>query len=169
MEHLSEQLRSYVAGLRRYAMALTRDSSDADDLVQETLKRGLMSLKKGNRIDNLRSYLYRTLHNVQVSEYHRRGNGGIHVPLEDAGEQLARQGSQHWNAELRELFVALHALPGEQRNVLILVTIEGFTYQETADILGVPIGTVMSRLSRARRALTEQQHGHTRLAAASED
>lgn len=169
MEQVGEQLRSYVAGLRRYALTLAGNASDADDLVQETLKRGLVSLGNGTQIANLRSYLYRTLHNVRMNEYRRSGNGSDHVSLDEAAHLLAGQENQHWRAELNELFVALCALPSEQRNVLVLVTIEGFTYEEAAEILGVPVGTVMSRLSRGRRKLIAHRHGGARLAAAAED
>ena len=153
MEHLTEDLRSYIAGLRRYAISLVGNSVEADDLVQETLQRGLQSLNKGRKIDNLRGYLFTILHNVRISQIRRSGNGRDHVPIEDMTEELSCTGNQHHAMELKQLLAAVNALPMEQRSVILLVCVEGFTYRETADALGVPIGTVMSRLSRARKVL----------------
>ena len=156
MDHLPEDLRSYIAGLRRYALSLVGNSVDADDLVQETLQRGLMSLRNGKKIDNLRGYLFTILHNVRVSQYRRDGDGRDHVPIEDVMHDLPCRENQQHAVELSELFSALDALPMEQRSVILLVCLEGFTYRECAAILGVPIGTVMSRLSRARKALISE-------------
>lgn len=155
MESLSEDLRSYIAGLRRYALSLTSDSFDADDLVQETLQRGLQVLRRGRRIDNLRGYLFTILHNLRISQVRQRGNGHDHVPIEDVCDELPTPGNQHATVELKRLFRAMDDLPMEQKSVLLLVCVEGFTYRETADILDIPIGTVMSRLSRARKTLID--------------
>lgn len=157
MQPLSEDLRSYIAGLRRYALSLTSDSAEADDLVQETLERALQMLRRGRRIDNLRAYLFTILHNLRASQARRRGNGRDHVPIEDVADQLPTPGNQHHTVELKRLFSAMDALPMEQKSVLLLVCVEGFTYREAADVLDIPIGTVMSRLSRARRTLMDDR------------
>ena len=152
MQSLSDELRSSIAGLRRYALSLVGNSTDADDLVQETLQRGLAAIRDGRKIHNMRGYLFTILHNVRVSQL-RYGRDGDHVAMEDLTMEPPIAPNQEHAVQLNELFLAISRLPMEQRAVILLVCLEGFSYRQTADILDIPIGTVMSRLSRARRAL----------------
>lgn len=155
MESLSDELSSCIVGLRRYALSLVGNSVDADDLVQEALQRGLAAIRDGRKIKNLRSYLFTILHNVRMSQL-RQGNGYDHIPLSEFEIDLPSPANQEHVVELKELFVALSELPMEQKAVVLLICLEGFSYRQTAEILGVPIGTVMSRLSRTRRTLMKQ-------------
>lgn len=148
------ELEDHIRALRRYARALVGNGADADDLVQETLKRALTYLSERKEIRNLRAYLLTMLHHVRIDHAKREAWRRDQVPLDDtstpgiAASQLAR-------LECRELGHAIQALPDGQREVLLLVCLEGLSYQETAELLEIPIGTVMSRLNRARAALRQ--------------
>jgi RNA polymerase sigma-70 factor (ECF subfamily) len=151
-ERDDSELEEHIRALRRYARALIGNRADADDLVQETLKRALTYLSDGREIRNPRAYLLTMLHHVRVDHAKRVARNNDQSPLDEltmpsvAPVQLLR-------LECRDLAAAIDALPIEQREVLLLVCLEGLSYQETADLVGTPIGTVMSRLSRARTAL----------------
>ncbi len=145
--------------LRRYARSLTRDSVQADDLVHDTLVR---ALERGGNLrpgTNLRTWLMTVLHNAFIDDQRRRK---VEARYADAlahisGEAVpAPQEGQVRLAQIREAF---DRLPDEQRAALHLVTIEGMAYQEAADVLGIPIGTLMSRLGRGRAALRNFESG----------
>lgn len=141
-----------VPRLRRYARALTGDRSTADDLVQDTLERALSRFHLWRRGSDLRAWLFTIMHNIYVNQIRsrvRRQHESLEV--EPAAEAL-RAPEPDW-LELRDLEAALARLPEDQRAVILLVGLEQFTYEEAARVLGVPIGTVMSRLSRARERL----------------
>ncbi len=150
--------------LRRYARALTGDRHAADDLVQDTLERGWAKLslwRPGSRLD---SWLLTIMHNLFVNQY--RSRPPPTETLDDLYCEPAARASQNDGLEVRDLTLALTRLPPEQREVLLLVTLEELSYAETAQLLGVPIGTVMSRLARGReklRALLAEGSGTTRL------
>lgn len=152
----SYDLHVHIAGLRRYAIALAGNPSDADDLVQETLRRAIVYAQKGGQIQSPRAFLFTVLHNVWASNQEKRQRHGDQVSVDDVASQLRTEGNQHTRAELNALLKALRELPHDQRQVVLLVCLEGFAYRETAETLGVPIGTVMSRLSRARKALVDK-------------
>ncbi len=155
-------LREHVLALRRYALALTNDPNLVDDLVQETLRRALAYGGKSEKIRDLRAYLFTILHNLRVSQASQQRKWGIVVPITDEVPQLSCQPSQELRVECRELWDAVYRIPEEQREVLLLVTLEGHSYRATAEILGVPIGTVMSRLNRAREALRRMMNASPR-------
>lgn len=146
-------LRTYIKAMRRYAIALVGNPAEADDLVQETLKRALSYVQDGRGIRDMRSYLFTILHNVRTDELSRVRRNGRAIPLEDIAHRLAIGGAQHGRLACRDLMRALDVVSIEQREVVLLVGLEGFSYQAAAEVLGVPIGTVMSRLNRGRRAL----------------
>lgn len=150
---VSDALHTYIASLRRYAIALTRDPAEADDLVQECLKRALTYIKKDHEIRDLRAYLFTILHNVHMDELARNHRAGIQVPIEEHGGRLSYPAPQNAYMACRELPKALSQLPNEQRQVILLIGLEGMSYRSTAEVLGIPVGTVMSRLSRGREAL----------------
>lgn len=156
---VSDELHTYIKSLRRYAMALSRNPDEADDLVQECLKRALVYLKDGREIRDLRAYLFTILHNVHADEMTRRRKAGTQVPIEDTPGVLAYPAPQHDQLACRELPRALEQLPPEQREALVLVGLEEMTYRDAAGVLGVPVGTVMSRLSRGREALRRLMRG----------
>jgi RNA polymerase sigma-70 factor (ECF subfamily) len=146
-------LRANIKSLRRYAMALTRDPNDADDLVQECLKRALTYIQAGKEIDNFRAYLFTILHNVHNDELTRRKKKGIQLPVEKDNIRLVYPPPQYSYMDCKDLVQALDKLPDEQRQVVLLVGLEGMSYRNVSQVLGVPLGTVMSRLSRGRQAL----------------
>jgi RNA polymerase sigma-70 factor (ECF subfamily) len=138
--------------LRRYARALTGERSAADDLVQDTLERGLSRFHLWRRGSDLRAWLFTIMHNLYVNQARSRARHH-HEALETESAAEALRGRDPEWLELRDLASALSRVPDEQRTVLLLVGLEQFTYDEAARILDVPIGTVMSRLSRGRERL----------------
>jgi RNA polymerase sigma-70 factor (ECF subfamily) len=158
---LAEALHTYVKSLRRYAMAMTRDSSEADDLVQECLKRALIYIHNGREIQNLRAYLFTILNNVYADELSRKRRTGTVVSIDSETIRLAAPPCQNARMECRDLSWALNQLPAEQKEVVLLIGLEGLSYQTAAEVLGIPIGTVMSRLSRGRNALRRLLEGRT--------
>jgi RNA polymerase sigma-70 factor (ECF subfamily) len=139
--------------LRRYARALTGERSLADDLVQDTLERAWSKLHLWRGGSDLRAWLFTIMHNVHVNQVRSRGAQPT-VPLDDDDLPDAPvRASQTDMLEVRDIDAAVRRLPIEQREVLLLVALEYMSYQQTAATLGIPIGTVMSRLSRARERL----------------
>jgi RNA polymerase sigma-70 factor (ECF subfamily) len=150
--HDDRLLTQHIRALRRYAYALVGGSSIADDLVQETLARAIFYLRAGREVRNLRSYLLTILHNVRVDYIKSDRRQGDLLPL-DEHPQLAVPAAQLDQLECNEVAAAIDALPEDQREVLLLIGLEGLSYQEATEILGVPLGTVMSRLNRGRNAV----------------
>jgi RNA polymerase sigma-70 factor (ECF subfamily) len=142
----------YIPRLRRYARALTGERARADDLVQDALERALVKFHLWQPGSDLRAWLFTVMHNVYINQL-RAQPAGITYGLDDEAIQVATRATQSDLLEVRDLQTALLRLPEEQREVLLLVGLEQMTYQETAGVLGIPIGTVMSRLSRARERL----------------
>jgi RNA polymerase sigma-70 factor (ECF subfamily) len=138
--------------LRRYARALTGDRVIADDLVQDTLERAWSKMHLWRRGSDLRAWLFTVMHNVYVNQLRSRAAYPA-VSLDESEINLLDRAAQTDRLEIRDLDVAIRKLPDEQREVLLLVALEQLSYEETARVLGIPIGTVMSRLSRARERL----------------
>jgi len=136
--------------LRRYARALTGDVTRADDLVQDTLERALAKLDLWQPGSNLRAWLFTLMHNIFVNQL--RANRPQETALDEALE-IPVSGGQMEALTARDMHTALARLPEEQREVILLVGLEQFGYAEAAEVLGVPVGTVMSRLSRARERM----------------
>jgi len=139
--------------LRRYARALARDMAAADDLVQDCLSRALGKLHLWQEGTDLRAWLFTILHNQYVNQVRRAVREGAAVGLSETEPALTRAPHQGRRLELRDLERAMAKLPEEQRSVILLVGLEGMRYEEVAEVLGVPVGTVRSRLSRGREAL----------------
>ncbi len=152
---LAEQLVMHVTSLRRYALVLVGNATDADDAVQETLTRVLARTRRSHAIDDLRAYLFSTLHNVFIDTTRRNKRMPTDANSEDVLASLVSPANQQNRLELRDTIDALEKLPIEQREVVLLVGLEGLSYLETATALGIPLGTVMSRLSRGREALRQ--------------
>src|ERR1700719_62225 len=150
MSELTRLIEGEIPRLRRYARALTRDVSRADDLVQSCLARALAKQHLWQPGTDLRAWLFTLLHNQHVNDVRRSIREGVSVPVEDVAPILTVQSNVTDSLQLRDLEVALTQLPEEQRQVILLVGLEGLRYEEVAAILGVPIGTVRSRLSRGR-------------------
>jgi RNA polymerase sigma-70 factor (ECF subfamily) len=131
------------------------DRERADDLVQDTLERALSSWHLHRVESELRGWLYRILYNRFLSDRERRKRRSAYDALSEIVEDELPgvEGGQHSALEYRDFLRAFATLPPEQRSVLLLVAVEDLSYQEAAQVLGVPIGTVMSRLSRGRERL----------------
>ncbi|MGF1641002.1 MAG: sigma-70 family RNA polymerase sigma factor [Rhodospirillales bacterium] len=149
--------------LRRYARALLRDADDADDLVQDTLERAMSRLHLFQVGSNLRAWLFTILHNLHANAVRRDQRRVTTVDVAFEGDQTgARAPNQHDALAVRDLQRALDMLPENQREVLLLIGLEDLSYRQAADVIGVPVGTVMSRLARGRerlRRLMEGSHG----------
>jgi RNA polymerase sigma-70 factor, ECF subfamily len=137
--------------LRRYARVLVKDPDRADDLAQDCLERALRKRHLWHRTGSLRAWLFSMLHNLHINVGITRARRPKTVPIDDM--ILAQPPQQIPLVELREVARALDALPAAQREVLLLVAVYGVSYEEAAATLGVPVGTVRSRLSRARVGL----------------
>jgi RNA polymerase sigma-70 factor (ECF subfamily) len=144
--------------LRRYARALTGDVARADDLVQDTLERALAKLDLWQPGSDLRAWLFTLMHNLFVNQIRASGNQ-VFCELDEAMD-LPVSGGQGDALAVRDIHAALRKLPSEQREVLLLVGLEQFAYADAARILGVPQGTIMSRLSRARERMRQLLDGH---------
>jgi RNA polymerase sigma-70 factor, ECF subfamily len=155
MSNIAPLLEPQLPRLRRYARTLTQDVARADDLVQSCLVRALSKEHLWQPGSDLRAWLFTILHNQHVNEVRRLVREGIVVSLEDVMPNLAAAPSAAAALELRDLEQAIAQLPGEQREVILLACREGKRYEEIAAILGIPVGTVRSRLSRARARLRE--------------
>jgi RNA polymerase sigma-70 factor (ECF subfamily) len=154
----AQRLVDLIPRLRRYARALVGERAGADDLVQDTLERAWTKLHLYRRGTDLRAWLFTVMHNVHVNKLRAARPTD---PLDDAMPELAQRAPQSDALLVRDLDRAIARLPADQRAVLLLVTLEEMSYEEVARTLGIPIGTVMSRLSRAREKLRALMLGHT--------
>jgi RNA polymerase sigma-70 factor (ECF subfamily) len=152
----AQRLVELIPRLRRYARALVGDRASADDLVQDTLERAWAKLHLYRRGTDLRAWLFTVMHNVHVNRV--RATRATDA-LEDEMPELAQRAAQGDALLVRDLDRGISRLPAEQRAVLLLVTLEEMSYDEVARTLGIPIGTVMSRLSRARDKLRAMMLG----------
>jgi len=153
MSDFHSRLEEQMPRLRRYARALTRDVNRADDLVQDTLVRALAKQHLWQVGTNLRAWLFTLMHNQHVNDVRRSNREGGNIDVDDMASVLVANTDPTSSRQLHELERALNRLPLEQRESILLVGLEGLRYDEAASILGVPIGTVRSRLSRGREAL----------------
>jgi RNA polymerase sigma-70 factor (ECF subfamily) len=151
------ELVAAIPRLRRYARVLTGETSRADDLVQETLARAWEKRRLWAAGTDLRAWLFTIMHNVFVNQRAtaRRDSQSVSLDDDDNGvaRELAVRPNQQLRVELAEIARELARLPPEQREVLMLAAVEELRYEEIATVLAIPIGTVMSRLSRARDKL----------------
>jgi len=151
MAHLIEPV---IPALRRYARTFVRDAGAADDLVQDTLERAISRWHQRRSDGDARTWLFTILHNLAVNHLRRTARRGREVPLDDAGDSDVAVPSTQEDALRREdILGAVGQLPDDQRSVLLLVSLEDVSYAEAARVLDIPIGTVMSRLARARARL----------------
>lgn len=153
----SSAILAEIPRLRRYARAMLGDRAAADDLVQDTLERAWSRLHQWRAGSDMRAWLFGIMHNLRVDQL-RRPRLPTHSIDEDDFDVPTRA-TQNDELELRDLASALGHLPDEQREALLLVALEEMSYADIAATLGVPIGTVMSRLSRGRERLRAIMNG----------
>jgi RNA polymerase sigma-70 factor (ECF subfamily) len=141
--------------LRRFARALTGQATDADDIVQIAVERALMRIDQYQQGTRLEAWLFSIVRNAWIDEARSRTRRGkIFAPAE-LGEHIGQDGAAeiHAKLEANDVWTAMRKLPDEQREAVALVCVEGLAYREAAETLGVPIGTLTSRLARGREAL----------------
>ncbi|MBM6596595.1 RNA polymerase sigma factor [Microvirga pudoricolor] len=155
MNEIAALLEPQIPGLRRYAWALLRDDEAADDLVQDTLERAIGHWTQRRREGDLRAWLFTIQRNLFLNGERRRRRRGPHVGVESLETLPSTESRPDESSELRDVLAGLEALPEEQRSVLLLVAVEDFSYEQAARALDLPIGTVMSRLSRARERMRQ--------------
>ncbi|MCG5234963.1 MULTISPECIES: sigma-70 family RNA polymerase sigma factor [Xanthobacter] len=149
---LRTQVLEFLPALRAFARSLTRNRTEADDLVQETLLKALSNMDKFDPGTNLRAWLFTILRNTYYTEIRkrRRENDGMSA----LAQQDTNIGpSQEWSATLSSLKEALARLPDDQREALVLVGAAGLSYEEAAEVCGCALGTIKSRVNRARAKL----------------
>ena len=145
-------LEPLIPALRRYAYALVRDHDGADDLVQDTLERALSRWSLRRTDGDLRAWLFTIQRNLHVSALRQDQRRGAHVELDEATTP-STAAQQENGMEMQDVLAALDQLPEEQKSLLLLIGVEDFSYDDAARVMGVPMGTVMSRLSRGRQRL----------------
>jgi RNA polymerase sigma-70 factor (ECF subfamily) len=152
------ELLAAIPRLRRYARVLTGESTRADDLVQDTLARAWEKRALWQADTDLRAWLFTVMHNIFMNQRALARRDARNVSLDGEDEhrdawQFAVHPAQHAHVEVKETLALFGMLPADQREVLVLAAVEEMRYEEIAALLDIPIGTVMSRLSRAREKL----------------
>jgi RNA polymerase sigma-70 factor (ECF subfamily) len=153
MNDFGRLLEKEIPRLRRYARALTRDVSRADDLVQDTLVRAIAKQDFWQRDTSLRAWLFTLMHNQNINGVRRSVREGIAVEFDDKWPSLTAATDPTGRLSLRDLDRALARISEEQRRVILLIGLEGTSYEEAATILDVPVGTIRSRVFRGRESL----------------
>jgi RNA polymerase sigma-70 factor, ECF subfamily len=148
-----QMIAEQIPRIRRYARALLGDPIGADDLVQETLLRALSRSHLWQPGTDIRAWMFTILHNLHVNNQRQRHVRTEYQELSDDQPEMATPAAQEWSLEIRDLARALQLLPEPQRQVVLLVGLEGMNYKRVAAILEIPVGTVMSRLHRGRESL----------------
>lgn len=151
-ETVQELIVEQIPRLRRYARSLTGDASQADDLVQDCLERACRKARLWKTGSDMRAWLFTILHNLHISKLRQLNRRGVDMPLHD-NEVDRRSLDPESGLEWGDVEKGLAQLPSEQREVLLMVALEGMRYEDVALILEIPLGTVMSRLFRARERL----------------
>jgi len=157
MSDMLHQIEPVIPALRRYARSLVRNRATADDLVQDCLERAVTHWHQRRDTGSAKSWLFAILHNLAVNQFRSAAARVQHVTIDEAGEHEIGQGAeQEQKLMYQDVLGKLARLPDEQRSVLLLIAVEDLSYAEAAKVLGIPIGTVMSRLSRARERLQQE-------------
>ena len=156
-----DEIETHVPALRRYARALTRDTGRADDLVQDCLERAIRKQALWQPTGSLKSWLFRILLNLYRNELRTNKRRGEHVAVDTLLVEPSIAPTQPGRIALAEMSRAIDLLNVEQKEALLLVVLDGMSYAEAAEALSIPIGTLMSRLGRARAALRTAVGGGT--------
>ncbi|ACL57705.1 RNA polymerase sigma factor [Methylobacterium nodulans] len=152
MDELTALIAPHIPALRRYAWALLRDCDAADDLVQDTLEHAVRRWHLRRQDGDVRGWLFTIEHNLFVSFRRRWARRGVHVSLDEALAVPGAPGAEE-QIGMGDLLAGLDVLPTEQRSAILLVGVEGLSYTQAARALAIPVGTLMSRLSRGRERL----------------
>lgn len=157
VKDIGERLMAFLPNLRRFAISLCGSRDVADDLGQAACERALASAERfepGTRFD---AWMFRILRNLWVDQVRRQRTAGVQDDISERHDIAGSSGEREAEARLtlKTVAEAITELPQEQREVLLLVCVEELSYREAAEVMGIPIGTVMSRLARARKSLAE--------------
>lgn len=157
-------LQAYIPALQRYALVLLRDRQGVDDLVHDCLVQALTHMRARRKDSDIRPWLFSIMHNLFISQKRRDRVRGQSIPIEIVGEtsdeaKMSIQATQEDRLRWRDLLRGLSQLPLELRLVIVLVAVEELSYAVVSEILDIPIGTVMSRLSRGREKLRQVMTG----------
>lgn len=151
MDSMNAIITEQIPRLRRYARALTGDRTSADDLVQDTLERAWGKLHLWRRGSDMRAWIFSIMHNTFIN--HVRKKQLVTVSIDDDALEVPTRATHDDSLEMRDLASAIAKLPDEYREVVLLIGLEQMSYEEAAQVLAIPMGTVMSRLSRGRERL----------------
>jgi RNA polymerase sigma-70 factor (ECF subfamily) len=157
-QQLRREIVTLIPRLRRFGLTLTGNLHDSDDLVQGAIERALKKLDSWQRGTRLDSWLFRITQNLWIDQCRANQRRDTSASIDDLPELSSEDGRQTTENELmvRKVEIAITALPEEQRSLVGLVLVEGLSYKEAAAIVDIPIGTVMSRVARARKTLAQQ-------------
>ncbi len=159
MQDMLVQVEPLIPALRRYARSLVRDRAAADDLVQDCLERAVSRWYQ-RRDGSVRAWLFTILHNLAINQFRQSAARGHHVPIDESNENdFSEAAVQDRRLMYRDVLNKLAKLPKDQQAVLLLVGVEDLSYADVAKVLDIPVGTVMSRLSRARERLQQELEG----------
>jgi len=154
------ELEHCIPALRRYAFTLFHKQDEADDLVQDCLERALQKQQLWKKDSSLRAWLFTMQHNIFVNQLKSKARKPELVSSTEMLTDIIEPDQP--NVIMRDIHYCMQRLPENQREVLLLVTVEGFSYKEVGKIVGIPLGTVMSRLSRARKTLQQLMNGEVK-------
>ncbi|WP_274426323.1 RNA polymerase sigma factor [Chelativorans sp. YIM 93263] len=154
-DELKWMIERQIPHLRRYAFALTRDRDMADEIVQDCLERALRKRHLWQRRGSIRSWLFRILYRQSIDHHRKMRTDVVSADTEVIDNAVNQPANQEARVDYLKIAEALEQLPTDQRAVLLLAALEGMPYDEIAEIVGVPVGTVRSRLSRARESLRQ--------------
>lgn len=160
MKKFESQLVEHIPRLRRYARALSGNAFIADDLVQDTLERALNKRNLWRGGNGVRAWLFTIMHNIYINQLRRYSAAPHMMELDENLHDNTETPESHFYAQ--QLQICIRLLPDEQKEIFLLVSLEGFAYEEVASIINIPVGTVMSRLSRAREKLRKQVFSQNR-------
>lgn len=150
---MNKEMVELIPRLKIYARTLTRDHDRAEDLVQDCLERACSRFHYFRKGANLKSWMFTIMHNLHANHARKYNTGPVFVSMEQEAELPARETSAIDEIEISDLYQALFLLPDQQREVIVLVSLENLSYKEVSRMLNIPEGTVMSRLYRARENL----------------
>lgn len=159
MDNMNANIIEQIPRLRRYARALTGDSHSADDLVQDTLERAWSKLYMWRSGSDLRAWMFSIMHNTFIN--HIRKNKIVTVSMDEDVLEVPTRATQEDDLHMRDLTSAIGKLAYEYREVVLLIGLEQMSYEEVSKVLGIPMGTVMSRLSRGREKLRSLMAGES--------
>ncbi|TKT74810.1 RNA polymerase sigma factor [Aquamicrobium sp. LC103] len=154
---VEDQLVAFLPNLRRFAISLCGSRDVADDLVQAACERALANAERFEQGTRFDAWMFRILRNLWIDTIRRQKTAGVHEDISERQDIAGASGEREVEARLtlKSVSEAIADLPDEQREVLLLVCVEELSYREAADVLAIPIGTVMSRLARARKNLAD--------------